>query len=160
MPAPGGVREAEHQPVYTADVRAFLSYSREDSNWARQFVKHLKRPGLEVWFDESELLPGDNWAARNGSALESADSLLVLISPASAVSAQLRSEVQFALGSERFEGRVIPVIVEPTPEMPWILNTSTFASVSGTPAEAAAQVAKILLSKPLPANPPSLASSR
>lgn len=141
-------------------MRAFLSYSREDRNWARQFFEHLKRAGIEVWFDESELLPGDNWAARIGSALESADALLVLISPASVVSPRLRSEVQFALGSERFERRVIPVIVEPTPEMPWILNTSTFASVSGTPAEAAAQVARILLSQPAPApSPAALASS-
>jgi hypothetical protein len=138
-------------------VRAFLSYSRADRDWARQFSEHLRCAGVNVWFDEWEIFPGDNTAAQIGGALESADALLILISPASATSEMVLRELQFALGSERFERRVIPVIVQPTSEMPWILNT--FAQVSGTPAQAAVQVAGILRSQPAPAAPPPLASS-
>jgi len=123
-------------------MTVFLSYAQQDLEWARELRSHLLEAGLEAWIDDDEILPGDNWRKRMGSALESSDALLVLISPASVRSASLRRDLQFALGSEKFERKVIPVIIEPAAEMPWILNQ--FRSVSGEPEQAARQVAEIL----------------
>jgi hypothetical protein len=138
-------------------MRAFVSYAESDRNWARELRAHLARVGIEAWIDADELLPGDNWLKRIGSALESSDALLVLVSPASVQSESLRREVQFALGSEKFEHRIIPVILEAADGMPWILNR--FPSVSGKPAEVARQVAEILHST-VPAGSLDLAGAR
>jgi hypothetical protein len=137
-------------------VRLFISHAARDTDWAGELRKHLRSLGFEAWFDREELLPGDNFHTEIGRALENSDALLVLVSPASAASESVRREVQFALGSERFENRVIPIIVEPADQMPWIL--STFPTVSGGPAEAARQVAQILASV-TPEGSPSVAGS-
>jgi hypothetical protein len=142
--------------AYNRGVGVFISYAARDAKWASEFWTHLKALGVEAWFDRAELLPGDNYHTELGRALESSDALLVLVSPASAVSESVRREVQFALGSERFENRVIPVIVEPAKRMPWIL--SSFQAVSGGPAEAAQQVAHILAA-PTPQGSSSFATS-
>jgi hypothetical protein len=125
-------------------VRVFISYAASDRQWARQLSEQLGALGIEPWLDTAEVFPGENWASAVGSALESSDALLVLVSPASAASELVGREVQYALGSERFENRVIPVIVEPTDQMPWILGK--FVSVSGSPAATARKVAEILSS--------------
>jgi hypothetical protein len=123
-------------------MKAFVSYAAKDRAWARELRSHLLAVGIDAWIDADEILPGDNWRKRIGNALESVDALLVLISPASVHSESLRRDLQFAMGSERFERRVISVIVEPAAEMPWILHQ--FPSVSGEPAQVARKVAEIL----------------
>jgi hypothetical protein len=123
-------------------VKAFISYAAADRAWARQFRRHLGDLGVEAWIDEDEIFPGDNFLSIMGNALASSDALLVLVSPASVRSEFLQRELQFAFGSERFENRIVPVIVEPTDEMPWMFRR--FKTVSGPPAEAARQVAAIL----------------
>jgi hypothetical protein len=138
-------------------MRAFISHATRDKLWARELGQHLEALGVQVWRDENEIFPGENWLLKTGEALAAADALLVLVSPASATSKYVHRELQFALGSPKFEDRVIPVIVEATDEMPWIL--STFASVTGSPAEAAQQVAKIL-TLPSPRGSTAVANSR
>ncbi|HZF11068.1 MAG TPA: toll/interleukin-1 receptor domain-containing protein [Thermoanaerobaculia bacterium] len=123
-------------------MKAFISYAAADREWARQFHQQLEASGVEAWLDVHELFPGDNWQRQIGDALESSDVLLALVSPASVRSESVQRETQFALGSERFENRIVPVIVEPTDEMPWIFRR--FKTVSGSPAEAARQVAALL----------------
>ncbi len=34
----------------------------------------------------------------------------------------MRREVEFALGAPQYRGRLIPVLVRPTADMPWILT--------------------------------------
>ena len=123
-------------------MSAFISYAAADRAWARQFCRHLEALGVDAWLDTDELFPGDNWHRAIGNALERSDALLVLVSPISVHSESVQREIEFALGSEKFEHRIIPIILEPTDEMPWILGK--FQTVSGNPAQAAAKVAEIL----------------
>lgn len=100
----------------------FLSYSHKDQKWARQFVEQLAKEGIDVWDSESELLPGDNWSLEIGKALQRANGMIVLVSPNWLSSPQSRREIEYALGSEKFRDRLIPVIVRPTDHVPWILK--------------------------------------
>lgn len=138
-------------------MKVYISYAHSDRQWARQLWEQLGALGIESWLDTAVVFPGENWASAVGSALESSDALLVLVSPASAASEFVSREVQYALGSERFENRVIPVILEPTDQMASILGR--FKSVSGSPAVTARKVAEIL-SSTSPKSPAALADSR
>jgi hypothetical protein len=40
---------------------AFLSYASEDADAAQRICTALRRAGIEVWFDQSELAGGDAW---------------------------------------------------------------------------------------------------
>jgi hypothetical protein len=103
-------------------MNVFVSHSSEDGEWARKLMQRLERAGLEVWDAASKILPGDNWALEIGRALERADAMIVLISPASAKSPTVQKEIEYALSSKRFQDRLIPVVVKPTNRFPWILQ--------------------------------------
>ena len=62
----------------------FVSYSREDADLMRRFVKMLeperRRLGLEVWVDRA-IGPGREWRPEIEAAIERADVALLLVSP-------------------------------------------------------------------------------
>ena len=39
----------------------FLSYASQDAEAARRICEALRAAGVEVWFDQSELVGGDAW---------------------------------------------------------------------------------------------------
>ncbi len=99
----------------------FISHASGDRAFAKDVASELAKAGLSPWFSD-DLRPGDNVLLEMGRALESSDALVVLLSPEAAQSPNLTYEVGYAVGSERFANRVIPVMVRPTSEMPWILE--------------------------------------
>lgn len=38
--------------------KVFISYSHSDKEWARKFAETISGTGLEVWFDEFRIKPG------------------------------------------------------------------------------------------------------
>ena len=86
---------------------AFISYSREDSEFALRLAGDLKAAGAAVWLDQLDIAPGERWARAVENALNSCPRLLVILSPASVGSKNVEDEVAFALE----EGKpVIPVL--------------------------------------------------
>ncbi len=67
---------------------------------------------MDVWLPEEQLLPGDNWAAKVGSVLEDADAMVVLLSPDSMKSEWVRHDIEYALGTAQFKGRLIPAEID------------------------------------------------
>lgn len=106
-------------------MKVFLSHSRKDGALARQLAERLTHEGFTVWDPEDEIAPGDNWAKKIGKALDEAKVMVILLTPAAFESDALRQDVEFALLSRQFEGRVFSVFVGPTMEagkdVPWIL---------------------------------------
>ena len=47
----------------------FLSYASQGAN-ARLIAEALRAAGVEVWFDQSELVGGDAWDARSARSFE------------------------------------------------------------------------------------------
>lgn len=122
----------------------FISHSTHDKQIARKVAQALVDEGCKVWFDEWALQPGENWAKAVGEALESADTMIVLVSPESVSAGRQREEIQYALTTPRFEGRLIPVLVKPTPKMPWILEQLPLVRVGRTGAETARRIMRAL----------------
>jgi hypothetical protein len=86
---------------------AFISYSREDSEFALRLAKSLKEAGANVWLDQLELVPGYSWDSAIETALKSATKLLLILSPSSARSDNVRDELFFALERGKI---VIPIL--------------------------------------------------
>ena len=42
----------------------FLSYASQDADAVRRICDALRAAGVEVWFDQNELVGGDQWDAR------------------------------------------------------------------------------------------------
>lgn len=112
--------------------RVFLSYAHADRVLADLLAREIATAGYSVW-SERDVLPGDNWAKEIGQALESADAMVVIVSPSAAKSERVRREVEYAIGSDRYARRLIPVVVRPTPDMPWILDRLASVPAAGDP---------------------------
>lgn len=75
-----------------------------------------------MWTAEEEILPGDNVWLRIGEALRNSKAMIVLVSPDSMRSEYVRHEIEYALGDPNYEGRLFPVQVRPTANIPWIFR--------------------------------------
>jgi len=103
-------------------MRVFLSYAQSDREVAKELASRLEEAGHSVWLPDDELFPGENWALEIGKALNESEAMVVLLSPQAMKSDWVRKEIEFALGARQYRGRLIPVMVKPTSDIPWILK--------------------------------------
>lgn len=124
--------------------KVFISSAASDAPLARELTLRLKAAGVEAWNPTMQALPGANVSAELGRALDQAEAVIVLVSPAAMKSPGVRREIQFALGEERFQDRLILVLAKQTPSeaIPWILRKLQWAK--GDAGKVADQVVKAL----------------
>ena len=126
--------------------KVFISAATSDAPLARELTARLNAAGVDAWNQTMQVLPGANVSAELGRALDQAEAVIVLVSPAAMKSSWVRREIQFALGEERFQDRLIPVLAKRTPSeaIPWILRKLQWAK--GDVDKVANQVLKALRS--------------
>ena len=106
-------------------MQIFISHAQADADLAQGLSSALETAGFSVWNAES-ILPGDNWRKEFGAALESSELMVALFSRHAKEDTNVTRDVQFALTSGNYRGRVVPVLVdyvtfEAGSEVPWVL---------------------------------------
>ncbi len=86
----------------------FVSYSRKDETFVRRLAADLRRHGVPVWLDKDNIPAGARWDVSVENAVEDASHLLLVLSPASVRSPNVRDEIDVALSEEK---RIIPVLL-------------------------------------------------
>jgi hypothetical protein len=86
---------------------AFFSYCREDSDFALRLAEDLKAAGANVWIDQLDIEPGQRWDRAVEDALNNCPRMLVILSPVSVKSDNVRDEISVALRKQK---TVIPVL--------------------------------------------------
>lgn len=98
-------------------MKLFITYASEDGATADALAVRLRTEGHTVFLDRDNLPEAEGYDAQIRSAIASCDVYLFLISPHSVQPGRYTlTELKFA--RERFrnpQGRVLPVMVEPTP---------------------------------------------
>jgi hypothetical protein len=111
--------------VYNQPMQVFISHTKRDRQLAVRLSAELKTAGVDCWTDD-QIYPGDNWAKLTGQALEQSDVMIALVTQDALESGPLKEDVQFALTSNSYGGRVVPILVgmrtfEAGKGVPWIL---------------------------------------
>ncbi len=75
-------------------MKVFVSHSRADAPLAARVCEGLRREGLEARHPDLHHLPGDNWAANVGRALEESEAMVVLLTPAAVDSRHVMREIE------------------------------------------------------------------
>lgn len=88
----------------------FLSYSRKNEPFARKLARALSDLGLDVWLDVEDIPAGMKWSSAIQQGLDTANLLIVVITPASMESTNVEDEWQYYLDNKK---PVIPVLLEP-----------------------------------------------
>jgi hypothetical protein len=116
------------------DKLVFISYSHADKDIAKTIANELVNRGINVWWDQWDLQPGDSLISKIFEfGLAKASHFLILLSPSSVRSSWVKEELSIAT-IRRIEEvvRVIPVLVDgaeiPTPlrSLLWVDLRSDF----------------------------------
>lgn len=102
------------RPASAKLIKAFLSHATEDTPAVRDVYQRLLLDGFAPWFDDEDLLPGQDWSREIERAMGASDAVLVFLSKnALAQDGYIQKEIQQAqrIASERPEGSIfiIPV---------------------------------------------------
>jgi len=142
-------------------MRVFVSHASTDADLARRVSKTLREAGFQVW-DETMIIPGENWGEKLAEALEESDAMVVLLTPDSLRSPNISHEVGYALGKKDYKGRLIPVIAGPIEQLPsenipWILRKFPAIHLKGQEEdeEGLKKIAQALKEAPQPVLSPS-----
>jgi hypothetical protein len=91
-------------------LRVFISYSRDDLEFADQLDAALNAYGFECAIDRHGISGGEEWKRRLGNMIADADTVVFVLSPNSARSEICDWEVEEAT---RLGKRILPVICQP-----------------------------------------------
>jgi hypothetical protein len=94
-------------PTAAATPKTFISYAREDSEFALKLAAELRQAGANVWVDQLDIPPGAHWDRTVQEALNACPRLLVILSPASVSSENVMDEVSYAIDKGK---PVVPVL--------------------------------------------------
>ena len=87
---------------------AFLSYAREDSDFAVHTLHAgLSSRGLDVWLDREDILGGALWRERVWRGIEACKAFLFVMSPDSVASDACRAELELAVAAHK---RIVPIV--------------------------------------------------
>jgi hypothetical protein len=135
-------------------LKLFISYPSDQKDLAERLRLALEAEGHEVFTDRSELKEGEPYHEALREAVENADAMVFFITPRS-VSAGSYALTELDIAQRRWRvpgGRVLPVIVAPTPidTIPPYLRSVTLLQPRGdTVAETVAAVDRMRRGVPL-----------
>lgn len=98
--------------------RVFMSYAKEDLTLVQALAAELRRAAIDVWIDEEQLLPGQDWELEVKRAICDSQAVLACLSPRSvSKTGYVQKEIRIAFeeAQKKPEGAVylIPVQLEP-----------------------------------------------
>ncbi|ETX06351.1 toll/interleukin-1 receptor domain-containing protein [Candidatus Entotheonella palauensis] len=89
--------------------KVFISYNSNDAMFADLVKARLEVAGVDVWLDDGNLRPGEEWRNTIDDSISSSDALFIIITPTSCMSPYVTYEWSFALGKGI---KVIPLLLE------------------------------------------------
>lgn len=98
----------------------FLSYASQDADAARKICEALRAAGVEVWFDQNELVGGDAWDQKIRRHIKECTLLIPVISAATQARTEGYFRLEWRLADQRTHlmarGRpfLLPVVIDDT----------------------------------------------
>jgi tetratricopeptide (TPR) repeat protein len=98
----------------------FLSYASEDGEAAKRICDALRNAGVEVWFDQNELVGGDAWDQKIRKHIKECALLVPIISAATQARTEGYFRLEWRLADQRThlmaQGRpfLLPVVIDAT----------------------------------------------
>ena len=86
----------------------FISYSRDDAEFADLLYRLLASKGYAVWMDRESLHPGSQWDIAIQQAVDAASHLVLILTPSAVASTSVTDEWSYALDQGK---AIIPLMV-------------------------------------------------
>jgi hypothetical protein len=89
--------------------KTFISYSRDNKEFALKLALELKEAGFPVWLDQLDIPTGVRWDDEIEKALDACDIFMVILTPSSSTSENVKDEIGYAIDSGK---RLLPLLLE------------------------------------------------
>ena len=122
----------------------FISYSRVNSDFAVRLAKDLDLAGINAWIDQSDIPTGARWDDTLQRAIDDSSVFLVLLSPESTRSQNVKDEIGYAIDIGK---RILPILVRPC-TIPLRLRRFQYVDFTNNPYEKSLGEIKGLLGYP------------
>jgi TIR domain len=93
--------------------KLFLSHASQDRAFVNKLATFLAERKIPFWYSKRHLVGAKQWHDEIGKALKNCDWFLVVLSPAAVRSKWVKRELLYALQKDRYENRIVPVLIEP-----------------------------------------------
>jgi hypothetical protein len=90
--------------------RIFISYSRRDTEIVDSIAEAMIVAGLEIWIDRQDIQAGNTWRVQIVQGIDTCDAFVLMLSPASVASDNVRKEIDLAQDAGR---TIFAVMLEP-----------------------------------------------
>jgi len=109
----------------------FISYTHQDQAIAKRLTVDLAKRGINIWFDQQEILVGDSIPERIREGIHSADYLLVLLSEESLKPGWVEREigVAFEKFADEANAAIIPIRIDKS-SIPHRLSTIKYVDLT------------------------------
>jgi predicted MPP superfamily phosphohydrolase len=85
----------------------FFCYAREDQEFALKMAQNLKDRGVDIWIDQWNIRPGADWDREIDKAIDDCGKFLIILSPNSSESYEVRCELRTALDGKK---KIFPIL--------------------------------------------------
>ena len=92
-------------------TQIFTSYSRRDTQIVDSIVAKMSQAGISVWIDREAIKAGNTWRVQIVQAIDTCHAFVLMLSPNSAASDNVRKEIDLSQDSGR---TIFAVMLEPT----------------------------------------------
>jgi hypothetical protein len=116
------MNEPVHSPTPVEQTKSplvFISYSRRDFPFVHDLVQSLRGAGIRVWLDQSDIAGGEPWWKSIRDAIASHDFFIVVVSPYSSKSAEVKREIEYAA---QLQKSIVPLLLQTTKAPPESLS--------------------------------------
>lgn len=121
----------------------FISYSRDDKNFALALAKELRSSGFLVWLDQLDIPTGSRWDDEVEKALENCEIFMVILTPNSIASNNVKDEIGYAIDSNK---QILPILLE-NAKVPFRLRRFQYVDFTSKNHDEGIEAAKQLLIK-------------
>jgi len=89
-------------------TQVFMSYSDEDRAIKERLQNNLRKRGITVWSNETDIKTGEDFQEAINRGIEQTDTVILLMSPQSLTSAFCQKEIRYA---QLYHKRIIPLLI-------------------------------------------------
>ena len=121
----------------------FISYARDDADFALELARELKASGFLVWLDQLDIPTGARWDDEVQKALEQCEIFMVILTPNSIASNNVKDEIGYVIDANK---RILPVLLE-NANIPFRLRRFQYVDFTNKSYNEGIDIAKQLLRK-------------
>lgn len=116
-------------------MKVFISYAGNDKEKVSRLVRSLQAESIDVWFDDDQVLPGDDLLEKMRCGINNCERYIICLSPSfenRPPQSWVKHEFRMAMLKERNEGSncIIPVRIKSGGSVPAEIGTRAYADLT------------------------------